>query len=133
MLYLTGRLEQRLGAETAIAHLEAAVEADGELAAARIALAEARYDEGNTTAALASLDQVIEAHPGHRRARLWRAFLTSDQGDPGDALERVEAMQEGLDDHGAPTDRVLYQLTRVRLLRRQGNGEEAGEAVDLAG
>lgn len=132
LLYLAGRLEQRLGEEEALAHLEAAAEGEASLNAPRIALAEARYDEGRAEDALALLDEVLERDAEHIRAGLWRRFMTSDTDEPAEALASLEALEEGLADHGAPTDMVLFQLTKARLSRRQGNTEAAAEAVDAA-
>ncbi|MCB9593365.1 MAG: tetratricopeptide repeat protein [Sandaracinaceae bacterium] len=132
ILYLAGRLEQRLGSEDALTHLEAATEGESTLNAPRIALAEARYDEGQAEEALELLDQVLANDSEHLRARLWRAFMTSDAGEPDELLGAAEQIAENLEDHGAPTDHVVYQLTRARLLRRKGEAEAAGEAVDLA-
>ncbi len=132
LLYLAGRLEQRLGMETATDHLAAAVEGEPRLVAPRIALAEVRYDEGQAEEALALLDQVLAAQPEHLRASLWRAFMTSDTVEPEEALAAVDAKKPDVEEHGAPTDLVLLELTRARLLRRQGQSDEAGAAVDAA-
>ena len=43
---MVGRVEQRLGAPEALEHLQQVVELEPALSAARIALAEARSDEG---------------------------------------------------------------------------------------
>lgn len=132
ILYLAGRLEQRLAGENAVAHLEAAAEADGALVAPRIALAEVRHDEGQAAAALALLDEVLAQHADHLRAKLWRAFLASDTEEPGPAMAVLDALEQDVRDRGAPTDRVLRELARARLLRRQGQTDAAGEAVDAA-
>ncbi|MCA9607753.1 MAG: tetratricopeptide repeat protein, partial [Myxococcales bacterium] len=132
ILYLAGRLEQRLGSDEALTHLEAASEGEESLNAPRIALAEARYDEGQADEALELLDQVLANDSEHLRARLWRAFMTSDAGEPDELLGALEQVGAQLEDHGAPTDHVVYQLTRARLLRRKGQAENAGEAVDQA-
>ena len=132
ILYLAGRLEQRLGGETALEHLEAAAAGESNLNAARVALAEARYDEGQAEEAVEILDQILAAAPDHLRAKLWRAFMTSDTEAPETSLAALVAMQEDMTEHGAPTDQVLYHLTRARLLRRQSNVEAAGGAVDEA-
>lgn len=132
ILYLAGRLEQRLGGDDALTHLEAAMQGEPTLNAARIALAEARYDEGRAEEALEILGQVLANDEEHIRARLWRAFMTSDSVESAPALAQLEQMEESLADQGAPTDQVVYQLTRSRLLRRQGQVEAAGEAVDNA-
>src|SRR5690606_6555677 len=52
--------------------------------------------------------------------------------EPEPALAALDALEPTLRDHGAPTDHVIRQLARARLLRRQGEVEAAGEAVDLA-
>ena len=132
ILYLRGRLEQRLGGDDALEHLEAALQAEPHLVAASIALAEARYDEGNAEEALRLIDGVIAGDGEHLRARLWRAFMTSDEEEPAAAFTAVERLQATLQQHGAPTDQVIYRLTRARLLRRQGHSDRAGEEVDQA-
>ncbi len=132
ILYLAGRLEQRLGEDDALGHLEAASEAEEALNAPRIALAEARYDEGRAEEALALLDEVLARDDEHLRAGLWRRFMTSDSDEPAAALSSLLELEEGLADLGAPTDHVLFQLTKARLSRREGNTEAAGDAVDAA-
>ena len=132
ILYLVGRLEQRLGMEDALTHLEAASVGEAALSAPRIALAEAKNDAGQAEEALSWLDQVLEHDGQHLRAQLWRSFLTADDGEPDELLAAVEEIASTLEDHGAPTDEVIYHLTRARLLRRQGHTEQAGEAVDEA-
>lgn len=131
VLYLAGRVEQRLGVDTALDRLSAAVEKDASLAAAAIALAEAKADEGNRQEALELLDRVLARKATHLRAKLWRTFLSADDADPAAALTEVHSLAERLD-RGAPTDRVLTELSRARLLRRQGNSAEATTAVDRA-
>ncbi|MGE0788746.1 MAG: tetratricopeptide repeat protein [Sandaracinaceae bacterium] len=132
VLYLVGRLEQRLGAEEALEHLRAASEAEAALNAPRIALAEARFDEGQAEDALSLLDQVLANHSDHLRAQLWRAYMTSDSEEPEAALRTLTAFDEDVEQHGAPTDRVLFELARSRLLRRNGSADQAREAVDEA-
>lgn len=132
LLYLAGRLEQRLGDEDALEHLQAAVEGEERLLAPRIALAEARFDEGQAEEALTLIDQVLSNESEHLRGRLWRTFMTSDDGEPEAAITSLVALDETVTTHGAPTDRVLYELARARLLRRSGEGEQAREAVDEA-
>jgi tetratricopeptide (TPR) repeat protein len=58
--------------------------------------------------------------------------MTTDGDEPGPALAALDALEESVRQHGAPTDHVVRQLARARLLRRQGEVEPAGEAVDLA-
>ncbi len=131
ILYVVGRLEQRLGEDEALTHLEAATQHDPELGSAAIALAEARHDEGRHEDALTLLDAVLSHDGENLRAKLWRGFLTSDDDDIDSAFATLTEIEPRLV-HGAPTDHVLYQLTRSRLLRRQGHHDEAGEAVELA-
>ncbi|HJL17754.1 MAG TPA: tetratricopeptide repeat protein, partial [Sandaracinaceae bacterium LLY-WYZ-13_1] len=132
ILYLAGRLEQRLGGDDALEHLEAATQGEAELNAARVALAEARYDQGQAEEALALLDEILASDDDHLRATLWRAYMTSDTTEPAEGLATLGALEEDLEQHGAPTDQVLHALTRSRLLRRQGETEAAGQAVDAA-
>ncbi|AKF05731.1 tetratricopeptide repeat protein [Sandaracinus amylolyticus] len=131
ILYVAGRLEQRLGVDTALEHLQQAVERDAQLTAAAIALAEARHDEGRPEEAVTLIDQVLARDAENLRAQLWRAFLTADDRDPGEAIAALAPIEARLE-HGAPTDRVLTELTRARLMRRQGEHERAAEAVDAA-
>ncbi len=131
ILYVAGRLEQRLGMDDALTHLETATQQDPELGSAAIALAEARHDEGRHEDALTLLDAVLSHDETNLRARLWRSFLTADDDEIEAALTALDALEERLE-HGAPTDQVLFELTRSRLLRRQGHHDEAGEAVELA-
>lgn len=131
VLYIAGRLGQRLGDEHALEHLEAATQHDPELAAAAIALAEARHDEGRPEDALTLLDGVLAHDAENFRAKLWRGFLTADDDEVDPALATLTALEPRLE-HGAPTDHVLFDLTRSRLLRRQGHHDEAGAAVEAA-
>ncbi|UJR81663.1 tetratricopeptide repeat protein [Sandaracinus amylolyticus] len=131
LLYVAGRLEQRLGVDTALEHLQQAVGRDAQLTAAAIALAEARHDEGRPEEAVTLIDQVLARDGENLRAQLWRAFLTADDRDPAEAIAALAPIEARLE-HGAPTDRVLTELTRARLLRRQGEHERAAAAVDAA-
>lgn len=131
ILYLAGRLEQRLGDAAAIEHLAAAVQRDPSLVAASIALAETKSDDGQRDEALALIDAALARSPNHLRARLWRTFLSADDADPTAGLAQVEQLAARLT-VGAPTDRVLVELARARLLRRKGENEPAGAAVDHA-
>jgi tetratricopeptide (TPR) repeat protein len=131
VLYVAGRLGQRLGGEHALEQLEAATQRDPELAAAAIALAEARYDEGRPEDALTLLDGVLSHDAENFRAKLWRGYFTCDDDEVEAAMSTLTALQPRLE-HGAPTDHVLYELTRARLLRRQGHHEEAHGAIDEA-
>src|SRR5690606_14220249 len=90
-----------------------------------------RHDEGRPEEALALLDGALQRDPENLRAQLWRAFLAADDRDPDEALAALDPIEADLR-HGAPTDRVLHQLTRARLLRRQGQHEPAAEAVGAA-
>lgn len=131
ILYIAGRLGQRLGDEHALERLEAATQRDPELAAASIALAEARHDEGRHDDALTLLDGVLGRDAQNLRAKLWRQFLTADDDDVEPALAVLTELEPRLE-HGAPTDHVLFDLTRSHLLRRQGHHDEAGAAVEAA-
>lgn len=131
ILYLAGRLEQRLGDTTATEHLAAAVQRDPALIAASIALAETKSDDGQREEALALIDAALQRSPNHLRAKLWRTFLSADDADPNTGLREVEQLATRLT-VGAPTDRVLVELARARLLRRKGDTAAAGQAVDHA-
>lgn len=130
--YLAGRVEQHLDSGGARAHLEAAVQADSALVAPRLALAELRHEAGESAEALSLVDEVLSVHPEHLRARLWRAWLSADSADPEEALSALDALEEKVEAEGAATDRLLRALARARLLRRQGQPEPAGEAIDAA-
>lgn len=131
ILYIAGRLGQRLGHDDALEHLEQAIAKEGALEAATLALAEARADEGRLEEAIERLDAILTRDGDHVRAKLWKAFLTADDGDPDDALANVEQIARRRDEW-APTDLVLASLTRARLLRRKGQNDAAAEAVDEA-
>lgn len=131
VLYAIGRLEQRLGRDTATEHLEAALAKDGTLASAAIALAEGSTDAGQPEQALERLESLLTQHPDHLRASLWIGFLKSSDDDPEPALARVAGYTDRLE-RGAPADLVLHALTRAQLLRRLGRTEEAREALTLA-
>ena len=130
-LYLIGRLEQRLGDERAAGHLAGAIEGAPELAAAHLALAEDAFENGRTEEATEHLEAVLSRYEGHLRASLWSQYLAADDEDPAAVLGRVDALQPRLE-KGAPTDVVLYHLTRARLLRRQGDLVAAEGSVEEA-
>ena len=130
-LYVIGRLEQRLGDARAVEHLTAAIEQAPELAAARLSLAEEAAEGGRPEEALEQLSAVRERHEGHLRGLLWNRYVTADDNDPQIALAALSAVEERLE-HGAPTDVVLYHLTRARLLRRAGDAERAESSVEAA-
>lgn len=135
ILYIVGRLEQRLGKPEAMGHLEAAAEGSDELVAAHLALAEARADDGRPEDAVARVEAVLSRTEGHLRAALWLAYLQADEGEPQPLLARLGELEERLE-HGAPTDHVLFHLTRARLHRRAGDttaAAESAEAASLAG
>ncbi len=132
VLYIVGRVEQRLGRPEALEHLQTAVEREPAMVAASMALAEARADDGLDSEAIELIDAVLARDDTHMRASLWKAFLTANDTDPDEGLASLDAQTEELDDLGAATDRVLAGLTRARLLRRKGEGEAATEAVDQA-
>jgi tetratricopeptide (TPR) repeat protein len=131
ILYIAGRLEQRLGDDDALTHLEAAIAGEPTLTAAAIALAEARSDEGRQEDAIALLDGVLAREPEHLRALLWKAYLTAGDAEIEPGLAQLTELDPRME-HGAPTDHVLFQLTRAHLLRRRGDHEGAVAAVDAA-
>lgn len=128
LLYAIGRLQQRLGHAEALAQLRASAAAAPDLIAAALALAELHYHAGEAQQALAALDAVLARKPTHLRARLWRAFVTGDDADPAAALAALDelAVQSR---QAAPFDRILWALSRARLLRRQGATDPAAEAL----
>lgn len=131
ILYIVGRLEQRLGKPEAMGHLEAAAEGSEDLVAAHLALAEARADEGQPEDAVARVEAVLSRTEGHLRAALWLAYLKADEGEAQPHLTRLGELEERLE-HGAPTDHVLFQLTRARLQRRAGDADAAAESAEAA-
>jgi len=132
VLYMVGRVEQRLGAETALEHLQAAVENEPAMVAAAMALAEARADDGLDSEAIELVDAVLANDGSHMRASLWKGFLTANDTEPDEGIADLDRQTAEIDDLGAATDRVLAGLTRARLLRRKGETEAATAAVDAA-
>ncbi|MFK8000520.1 MAG: tetratricopeptide repeat protein [Polyangiales bacterium] len=131
ILYIVGRLEQRLGKPEAMGHLEAAAEGSEDLVAVHLALAEARADEGRAEDAVARVQAVLARSEDHLRAALWLAYLQADEGEAQPHLARLDELEERLE-HGAPTDHVLFHLTRARLQRRAGDAAEAAESAEAA-
>lgn len=131
ILYIVGRLEQRLGKPEAMGHLEAAAEGSDDLVAAQLALAEARADEGRPEDAVARVEAVLAQAESHLRAALWLAYLKADEGEAQPHLTRLGELEERLET-GAPTDHVLFHLTRARLQRRAGDAEAAAESAEAA-
>ncbi|MCA9603505.1 MAG: tetratricopeptide repeat protein, partial [Myxococcales bacterium] len=131
ILYIAGRLEQRLGDAAAPEDLEAAMKGSPAPTAAAIAYAESLADDGRSEDAMRVLDQVLASNRGHLRASLWRALIAAADEDADAALGRLDGLVKHLD-VGAPTDRVLAGLTRARLLRRKNDAAGATAAVDEA-
>lgn len=130
-LYLIGRLEQRLGDERALEHLQRAIEESPGLAAAHLALAEDASEGGRAEEADEHIGRVLEQYEGHLRASLWQQYFAADDGDPDGILATLGPLEERLE-KGAPTDEVLFHLTRARLLRRKGDLQPAEDAVESA-
>ena len=131
LLYLAGRVQQRLGDEAALSHLASSIEKEPKLAAAAIALAEARADEGQAEQALTLIDGVLGRDAEHLRARLWKSFLTTDDVDPDAGLSSLAGIEADME-RGAPTDHLMLHLARARLQRRKGETGPAGESVEQA-
>jgi tetratricopeptide (TPR) repeat protein len=132
LLYLVGRFEQRAGRAEALAHLQAAAKADAKLVPAQLALSEIALEAGDRDAALAQVDAALAIDPQQLRARLFRLFLRADDVDPAQIQKEVVALKAAMEKAGA-IDRALEALVRARVLRRQGQGEAAGQAVEQAG
>ncbi len=130
-LYLIGRLEQRLGDERALEHLQRAIEEAPGLAAAHLALAEDASEGGRAEEADEHIGAVLEQYEGHLRASLWQQYFAADDGEPDAILATLGPLEERLE-KGAPTDEVLFHLTRARLLRRKGDLPPAEAAVEEA-
>lgn len=128
LLYLVGRIEQRLGRPEADADLQAAAAKAPDLVAASLALAEEARDKGDEAGARAKLDAVLQRHPDHLRTRLWNAVLTADEQEPTAALAALQKLDEPAK-LGAPVDRVLWGLSRARLSARAGQNDKAAEAL----
>jgi tetratricopeptide (TPR) repeat protein len=128
LLYVVGRLQQRLGQADAGARLQAAVAAAPDLLAASLALAELQQERGHEQEALAGFDAVLGRHPDQLRAKLWRAFLSADAQDPAQGMSALDALSKHAHE-GAPIDRILWALARARLLERKGQLAPASEAV----
>ena len=128
LLYLVGRIEQRLGRPEADADLQAAAAKAPDLIAAALALAEEARDQGDEQGARAKLDAVLQRHPEHLRTRLWNAVLTADEQEPTAALAALQKLDESAK-LGAPVDRVLWGLSRARLSARAGQNDKAAEAL----
>ncbi|MEM9070542.1 MAG: tetratricopeptide repeat protein [Myxococcota bacterium] len=131
VLYVVGRLQQRLGEASATENLTAALAAEEGLTAAAIALAEAKTDEGQPEAAMELLDGVLGRYEGHLRATLWRAYLSADDAQPEAGLQALAPIDDRMEE-AAPTDKVLLALTRARLMRRLGRTEDAEAQIEAA-
>jgi tetratricopeptide (TPR) repeat protein len=132
LLYLVGRYEQRAGRGEALSHLQAAAKADAKLVPAQLALAELALEAGDRDAALAQVNAALLVDPQHLRARLFQLFLRADDAEPAQIQQALVALKPSMEKAGA-IDRALEALVRTRLLRRQGQGEAAGKAVEEAG
>jgi tetratricopeptide (TPR) repeat protein len=132
LLFLVGRLQQRFGKpELAQARFQAASAAAPDLLAAGVSLAELQQVDGHELEAKLGFDSVVKRQPDHVRARLWRAFLAAPAAEPGQVLAELEALAK-FARAGASSDRILWALTRARILDRTGQRAEAIEAIKEA-
>jgi tetratricopeptide (TPR) repeat protein len=132
LLYLVGRLHQRAG-NTAAAerNLVAAVAAAQDLLGANLSLAELQQQTARESEALRGFEQVIARAGSHTRARLWRAYLSAPQAEPARILGELETLSK-LAHAGAASDRILWSLTRARILERTGQRPQAVAALRQA-
>jgi tetratricopeptide (TPR) repeat protein len=132
LLFLVGRLQQRFGKpELAQPRFEAASAAAPDLLAAVVSSAEVQQAEGHEAEAKAGFDRVVKRQPDHVRARLWRAFLAAPSAEPGQVLAELESLTKFVR-AGASSDRILWALTRARILDRTGQRSEAIDAIKEA-
>lgn len=132
VMYVAGRLKQRLGDDDAIGLLEAVHENAPNLTSAALALVEARSAEGELGEALAILESIQQDRKDHLRALLWGHYLRSDTTDQDRGLTDLEGLLERTKMHGAATDQVLHALAKARLLRRAGKLEDSRAEVARA-
>ena len=131
LLYLVGRFEQRAGRGDALLHLQAAAKAEPKLVPAQLALSELALEAGDRAAALTQVDVALTIDKDQLRARLFRMFLSADDGDPALAQKTLAGLGEAMKKAGG-IDHALEALVRARVLRRQGQAEAAGKAVEEA-
>ncbi len=118
LAYLLGRIGQRLHTEGAEEKLRGAAEADPKFAAPRFGLLEHALASEDSERAEAWLSEVLSAHPGHLRARLWKARMEADEVPPAEGFAALGAFDEEVMKKAAPVDHVLLALARARLARR---------------
>ncbi len=130
-LYVAGRIGQQLGEPDAAARLAEAVSAADAPAAARLALAEARLDQGDSAAAVRLVDEVLALRATHLRALLWRGLLGAGDTEPATALTALSGLDARVA-QAAQADRVLAALAAARQRLRAGDLETAGASIDRA-
>lgn len=130
-LYLAGRVEERMGLDTAAAHFEAAAAADVKLIPAQLALAERAYERGERAAALRTLDAAVAAAPNQLRVRLFRMLVAADDVEPDKLRQDLNGLAEPLR-KGNSIDQALAALVRARLARRSAAPAAAQKAIDAA-
>ncbi len=128
ILYLAGRVGQRLGLEDAAARLASATEHDPALSSAAIALAEARVDEGQGDEARLLLQRVVERDATSLRAKLWLLVLQAD-GDVEAGLSSLVTLRAEVD-HAAPADVLLSRIAEAQFESRAGRIEQAMAAIE---
>jgi len=131
VLYVAGRLAQRLGEADADASLASAVALDDAPQAARLALSEIRAAAGDHTSARELVEAVLAARGDYLRARLWRSWLVADEAEIVAVRGTLATLAPRIES-AAPTDRLLAALVTARLERRSGDVGAAGAAIDRA-
>jgi tetratricopeptide (TPR) repeat protein len=130
LLYLAGRLQQRLDGSADSTPLQHAMALKDPPAAAFIAHAEQLYDEGRQEESVQVLRRVTDSFAGHLRAVAWLAFLRAeDESIP--TVQQELSLLEKQTPKMAATDRVLFGLAKVRLLKRRNDESGRAEAKSV--
>ncbi len=131
VLYLVGRLHQRMGEPDAEALLSQASQKDPELSLAWLAQAEiarqmARYDEASQL-----FEQARGKDHTQLRAELWSVVLATSASSASEQLSKLDSLKNRVE-HGSVGDKLLYRLARAGVLLESGDLDGARAAVKEA-
>jgi len=131
VLYLVGRLHQRMGLPDAEALLSQAAQKAPELSLAWLGQAEIARQTSRPDEAAQLFTQALGKDGRQLRAELWSVVLSSGPGQGPELLKKLDALKARVD-HGSPADKLLAGLARAGVLLDNGDLDAARIAVKEA-
>ncbi len=128
VLYLVGRLHQRMGENDAEALLSQAGQKDPELSLAWLGQAEIARQMGRLDEAAQLFEQARGKDHTQLRAELWSVVLGTGSGAAPAQLSKLDALKKRVD-HGSVGDKLLWRLARAGLLLESNDLEGARALV----